>query len=163
MRGTSTGGQLPSRHAVARFFRERKACSVAFAAELTGSSIADIRRRVLRGDMSLEGGLIAWEDVALGFEAAWSMAIKEELVRGVDGYPALLRAFPVTWLLPAYLVIALEQQVARAQLDDPRGARLLSVESFATEELRLRIDEKTVAELRGSVAFREAYFFPEKP
>jgi hypothetical protein len=114
--------------------------------------------------MSLEGSRIAWGDVALAFEAAWPMAIKEELVREMDGYPSLLRALPVTWRLPAYLVMALEQQVARVRLNDPMRTHLLSaVEAYASEELRLVIDEQTVAELSESRAFREAYDYPEEP
>jgi hypothetical protein len=154
---------LPSRKTLHRFFRERRACSIAVAAEVTGLGVAGIRHRILRGEMSLEGSRIAWGDVALAFEGAWPMAIKEELVRDVEGYPSLLRALPVTWRLPAYLVMALEQQVVRVRSDDPMSTHLLSVEALASEELRLVIDDQTVAELRENRAFREAYDYPEEP
>jgi hypothetical protein len=162
MKGPVTPSE-PSQRALRRFFAERKACTVAEAAELTGLTGSEIRTLIASGEISLEENRIPWSDVALVFDAAWPPAVKESLVQGIEDYPSLLRTSPVTWRLPRYLVVALNLQAGRAGVSGLRNGRQRTVDEIVGEHLHLLIDEETVRELGSSEAFRAAYFFPEDP
>lgn len=143
-----------------RFFERRQACTIREVGALLGISAAEVRRQIAAGDLPLERGRVPWTEAALAFHSAWPPHVTEDLVSGIAAYPELLRPSAVTWRLPAYLLIALERQAARARALTPER-RLLTVEQYAAEELHALIDPETIEALRGDAAFLEACFFPE--
>ena len=153
---------LPSPVTLQRFFRERRPCSIAEAADLVGFSSAWVRRRAEIDGIDLSGGVIPWEDVMLWFLRAWPLALVEDSVpRETLAYlPSLLRTTTVTWRLPRYLVRALDRQIA---LESARSndRHALTVEQYVAEQLHLAIDDDTVAAMNDDSGFMEAWLFPD--
>jgi hypothetical protein len=153
---------LPSPELLQRFFRERRACSIAEAADLVGYSVAWVRRRAAIDGIDIAGGVVPWEDVMLWFLRAWPLPLVEDAVpRETLAYlPALLRTTTVTWRLPRYLVRALDRQI---DLESARSndRKALTVEQYVAEQLHLVIDDDTVAAMRDDSGFMEAWLFPD--
>ena len=153
---------LPSSVTLQRFFRERRPCSIAEAADLVGYSQAWVRRRAETDGIDLSAGFIAWEDVMLWFLRAWPLPLVEDSVppETLAALPALLRTATVTWRLPRYLVRALDRQI---ELETARSndRHALTVEQYVAEQLHLVIDDDTIAALRDDGGFLEAWLFPD--
>lgn len=153
---------LPSLSILQRFFRERRACSIAEAADVVGYSSAWVRRRAELDGVDLSGGVVAWEDVMLWFLRAWPLPLVEDAVprETLADLPALLRTTTVTWRLPRYLVHALDRQT---ELESARSSdrHALTVEQYVAEQLHLVIDDETVAALKDDGGFMEAWLFPD--
>jgi hypothetical protein len=153
---------LPSLSILQRFFRERRACSIAEAADVVGYSSAWVRRRAELDGVDLSGGVVAWEDVMLWFLRAWPLPLVEDAVprETLADLPALLRTTTVTWRLPRYLVHALDRQT---ELESARSSdrHALTVEQYVAEQLHLVIDDETVAALNDDGGFMEAWLFPD--
>jgi hypothetical protein len=153
---------LPSPETLQRFFRERRPCSIAEAAELLGYSPGWVRRRAEADGIDLAGGAVPWEDVMLWFLRAWPLALVEDAVprETLAELPTLLRTTTVTWRLPRYLVRALGRQI---ELESARSndRQALTIEQFVAEQLHLVVDDDTVAALRDDGAFMEAWLFPD--
>lgn len=153
---------LPSSTTLQRFFRERRACSIAEAADLVGYSEAWVRARAAIDGIDLAGGFLPWEDVMLWFLRAWPLALVEDSVprETLAHLPVLLRTTTVTWRLPRYLVHALDRQT---ELESARSndRHALTVEQYVAEQLHLAIDDDTVAALSDDAGFMEAWLFPD--
>jgi len=153
---------LPSLSILQRFFRERRAYSIAEAADVVGYSSAWVRRRAELDGVDLSGGVVAWEDVMLWFLRAWPLPLVEDAVprETLADLPALLRTTTVTWRLPRYLVHALDRQT---ELESARSSdrHALTVEQYVAEQLHLVIDDETVAALKDDGGFMEAWLFPD--
>jgi len=150
---------LPSPTLLQRFFKERRPCSIAEAADIVGYSEAWVRKRAEIEGIDLAGGFVPWEDVMLWFLRAWPLALVEDSVPR-DTLPALLRTTTVTWRLPRYLVQALDRQT---QLESARSndRHALTIEQYVAEQLHLVIDDDTVAAMNDDGAFMEAWLFPD--
>jgi hypothetical protein len=150
---------FPSSDTLQRFFRERRPCSIAEAADLVGYSEAWVRSRAELDGVDLAGGLLPWEDVMLWFLRAWPLALVEDSLPRA-ALPPRLRTATVTWRVPLYLLDALERQI---ELESARSndRHALTVEQFVAEQLHLVIDDDTVAALRDDSAFMEAWLFPD--
>jgi len=150
---------LPSPTILQRFFKERRPCSIAEAADIVGYSEAWVRKRAEIEGIDLAGGVLPWEDVMLWFLRAWPLALVEDSVPR-DTLPALLRTTTVTWRLPRYLVQALDRQT---QLESARSndRHALTVEQYVAEQLHLVIDDDTVAAMNDDGAFMDAWLFPD--
>jgi len=150
---------LPSPTLLQRFFKERRPCSIAEAADIVGYSEAWVRKRAEIEGIDLAGGVLPWEDVMLWFLRAWPLALVEDSVPR-DTLPALLRTTTVTWRLPRYLVQALDRQT---QLESARSndRHALTVEQYVAEQLHLVIDDDTVAAMNDDGAFMDAWLFPD--
>lgn len=153
---------LPSLLILQRFFHERRACSIAEAADIVGYSTAWVRRRAELDGIDLSAGSVPWEDVMLWFLHAWPLPLVEDAVprEALVSLPALLRTTTVTWRLPRYLVRALDRQT---ELESLRSSdrHALTVEQYVAEQLHLAIDDDTVASLRDDGGFMEAWLFPD--
>jgi len=153
---------LPSHDALQRFFRERRPCSIAEAADLVGYSAAWVRRRAEIDGVDLSAGLVPWDHVMLWFLRAWPLPLVEDSVphETLAELPALLRTASVTWRLPRYLLRALDRQIdLEASRSNDRQA--LTVEQYVAEQLHLAIDDDTVASLNDDSGFMEAWLFPD--
>ena len=153
---------LPSPEILQRFFRERRPCSIAEAADLVGFSEAWVRRRAEIDGIDISRGVLAWEDVMLWFLRAWPLALVEDSVprETFAELPALLRTTTVTWRLPRYLVRALDRQTEiESACSNDRHA--LTVEQYVAEQLHLAIDDDTVAAMNDDSGFMEAWLFPD--
>ena len=115
---------LPSPTILQRFFRERRPCSIAEAADIVGYSAAWVRKRAAVDGIDLTSGFLPWEDVMLWFLRAWPLPLAEDSVppETLAYLPALLRTTTVTWRLPRYLVHALDRQT---ELESVRRRSLL--------------------------------------
>lgn len=153
---------LPSPETLQRFFRERRACSIAEAAEIVGYSEAWVRGRAAAEGVELSAGVVPWEDVMLWFLRAWPLPLVEDSVprEVLAELPPLLGTTTVTWRLPRYLVRALERQI---ELESARSndRHTLTVEQFVAEQLHLVIDDDTVAAMNDDGGFMEAWLFPD--
>ena len=153
---------LPSPTALQRFFRERRACSIAEAADIVGYSAAWVRKRAAVDGIDLTSGFLPWEDVMLWFLRAWPLPLVEDSVppETLAHLPALLRTTTVTWRLPRYLVHALDRQT---ELESVRSndRHVLTVEQYVAEQLHLAIDDDTVAAMNDDGGFMEAWLFPD--
>jgi len=153
---------LPSPVILQRFFRERRPCSIAEAADLVGFSEFWVRKRAEIDGIKLSGGVLPWEDVMLWFLRAWPLTLVEDSVprETLAFLPALLRTTTVTWRLPRYLVRALDRQT---ELESARSndRHALTVEQYVAEQLHLVIDDDTVAEMHDDSGFMEAWLFPD--
>jgi hypothetical protein len=150
---------LPSPTLLQRFFKERRPCSIAEAADIVGYSEAWVRTRAEIEGIDLAGGVLPWEDVMLWFLRAWPLALVEDSVPD-ETLPARLRTTSVTWRLPRYLVDALDRQtqLERARSNDRHA---LTVEQYVAEQLHLVIDDDTVAAMSDDAGFMEAWLFPD--
>lgn len=153
---------LPSPAILQRFFRERRACSIAEAADIVGYSEAWVRRRAAVDGIDLSAGVVPWEDVMLWFLRAWPLPLVEDSVprETLAELPDLLRTTTVTWRLPRYLVQALDRQT---ELESARSndRHALTVEQYVAEQLHLVIDDDTVAAMKDDGGFMEAWLFPD--
>jgi hypothetical protein len=153
---------LPSPTTLQRFFRERRPCSIAEAADIVGYSAAWVRKRAAIDGIDLTDGFLPWEDVMLWFLRAWPLPLVEDSVprETLAHLPALLRTTTVTWRLPRYLVHALDRQ---AELESVRSndRHALTVEQYVAEQLHLAIDDDTVAAMNDDSGFMEAWLFPD--
>ena len=153
---------LPSPAVLQRFFRERRPCSIAEAADLVGYSAAWVRRRAEIDGIDLAAGLVPWDHVMLWFLRAWPLPLVEDSVprETLAELPALLRTATVTWRLPRYLLRALDRQI---DLETSRSndRQALTVEQYVAEQLHLAIDDDTVASLGDDSGFMEAWLFPD--
>ena len=150
---------LPSSETLQRFFRERRPCSIAEAADLLGTTEASVRHRAAVDGIDLAAGTIPWEDVMLWFLRAWPLTLIEDSAP-LAHLPALLRTTTVTWRLPQYLVRALDRQTQLEMARSP-DRHALTVEQYVAEQLHLVIEDDTVAALRDDGAFMEAWLFPD--
>ncbi|HEV2720421.1 MAG TPA: hypothetical protein VG323_10425 [Thermoanaerobaculia bacterium] len=153
---------LPSSVTLQRFFRERRPCSIAEAADIVGYSETWVRKRAEIDGIDLAAGVVPWEDVMLWFLRAWPLPLVEDAVppETIAHLPALLRTTTVTWRLPRYLVHALDRQTA---LESARSndRHALTVEQYVAEQLHLVIDDDTVAAMNDDRGFMEAWLFPD--
>jgi len=150
---------LPSPTLLQRFFKERRPCSIAEAADVVGYSEAWVRARAAADGIDLADGVLPWEDVMLWFLRAWPLPLVEDSVPR-ETLPARLRTTTVTWRLPRYLVDALDRQtdLERARSND---CHALTVEQYVAEQLHLVIDDDTVAAMNDDRGFMEAWLFPD--
>jgi hypothetical protein len=153
---------LPSPAVLQRFFRERRPCSIAEAADIVGYSAAWVRRRAEIDGIDLAAGLVPWDHVMLWFLRAWPLPLVEDSVprETLAELPALLRTATVTWRLPRYLLRALDRQI---DLETSRSndRQALTVEQYVAEQLHLAIDDDTVASMADDSGFMEAWLFPD--
>ena len=151
---------LPPRNILIRFLAERHPVSIREAATVLGFREAAVRRRADREGCLLRHDMVPWSEVAYWLVTAWpATTLVHRLGHAAALLPAGLHPRRVSWRLPAYLVTALERQTAieARRRDDVHS---LSIEQYASEQLHVVIDDRTVAELQEDLEFIQAFYFP---
>ncbi len=152
---------VPSREAIARFFRERAPLPVKEAADLLGWPWPKLLSRAREEEAIVGEDLVTWEEVAFWLLQAWPRAwLLETLGEHATLIPPELHLTRVTWELPLYVVRAMERQAVlqRRERDDVHGT---DVQEYVAELLHLAIDEETSATFRGDRSFLDAFDYPD--
>lgn len=150
----------PTAEALRTFFREQRAQPLADAAALLGWSRAQVKRRATRDDVLLRGGLVPWPHVAAWlFEARTYEWVVLTLGTDADLLPPGLRAVPVIWLAPAWVVHGLDVQ-RQVEVLPHRTVRPSTLSDYLTDFLSRSIDPHTVQLLHGDRDFMQAFDFP---
>ena len=150
----------PTAEALRTFFRERRAQPLADAATLLGWSRAQVKRRATSDDVLLRGGLVPWSHVASWLFEAWTYEwVVLTLGTDADLLPAGLRAVPVIWLAPAWVIHGLGVQ-RQVEVLPHRTVRPSTLSDYLTDFLSRGIDPHTVQLLHGDRDFMQAFDFP---
>lgn len=137
-------------------------------ARLLGAPEALVRNVLRSEGAALESEAVTWSEAAGYLFDAWPRA---EIVAalGADSLavPAAFRPAPVPWLIPPFIVRAMEHQAALLRARDPRvdasaGGRFVSpaVEDYVADVLFGEIETSTVEDLANDAAFNAAYHYP---
>jgi hypothetical protein len=150
----------PTPEILRAFFRERRMLSLADAADLLGWSRAQVKRRATSDDVLMRGGLIPWSHVASWLFEAWTYEwVVLTLGPDAELLPAGLRAVPVIWIAPAWLIHGLNVQ-RQVEVLPHRTAHPSTLSEYLTDFLARGIDPHTVALLHGDRDFMQAFDFP---
>jgi hypothetical protein len=152
----------PTSQVLRAFFREQRMQSLVQAAGLLGWSRVTVRRRAREDDALLRGGFIPWSYVAAWVFETWSY---EWVIRtlGADAddlLPVGLRAVPIVWYAPAWVMHGLNVQRQVEPLPH-RTVRPKTLSEYLTDFLARGIDPTTVELLHGDPDFMAAYHFPD--
>jgi len=153
--------RLALREPLTRFFRMDRDASLPLeeAAVLLGMTRQGLQR-IVDGDGVLPvKGMLSWEEVAHQLFTVWPRA---ELLStlGADGthrIPPLLFPTTVSWQIPVYIQMAMEQQARRTTLPFERG-----ISDYVADLLHIQIDEQTERAMRSHRAFRDAFLYPHE-
>jgi hypothetical protein len=151
----------PPAETLRAFFRERRTLPLTQAASLLGWPLETVKRRAVGEDALMRGGFIPWTYVAAWLFETWTyewviLALGDEAER----LPAGLRAVPVIWLAPAWVVHGLNVQ-RQVELLPHRTVRPGTLSEYLTDLLARGIDPDTVQLLSGDREFIEAFDFPD--
>ena len=110
----------------------------------------------------MRGGFVPWSHVAWWlFETRTYEWVIQELGTEADLLlPVGLRAVPVIWIAPAWIIHALEVQRKTEPLPH-RTIRPGTLSEYLTDVLSRGIDPNTVSLLRGDPDFMTAFDFPD--
>lgn len=108
----------------------------------------------------MRGGLVPWSHVASWLFEAWTYEWVV-LTLGPDAalLPPGLRAVPVIWLAPAWVIHGLDVQ-RQVEVLPHRTVRPSTLSEYLTDFLGRGIDPHTVELLRGDRDFMQAFEFP---
>ena len=150
----------PTAQELIRFFASRHPLPLNEAARLIGwmerQLLLDLRREGAR----LPNGHVSWEDVAARLMVAWS---RDWLLRSLGEHAALvpqgLHLVRTPWLLPQYVVFAMEMQ-ASLRNSTNREVHTTDVGQYVGDLLHLAIEPETATALQSHAGFQEAFHFP---
>jgi hypothetical protein len=150
----------PTPETLRAFFRERRTLPLTQAASLLGWPREAVKRRAIDDDALMRGGFIPWSYVAAWLFETWTyewviLALGAEAER----LPAGLRAVPVIWLAPAWLIHGLDVQ-RQVELLPHRTVRPGTLSEYLTDFLARGIDPSTVQLLSRDREFMTAFDFP---
>ena len=154
---------LPAATTLARFFLDRPPYTTHEAAQLLGwmepQLVCDLRDE----GALLPGAMVAWEDVASRLILAWP---RRELLQSLGAsaplVPEGLEVVPVTWMLPRYVVLAIEVQAKLRNGPNPE-IHTTEPDDYVADLLHLSIEPETAQALGATAGFLEAYHFPHGP
>lgn len=130
------------------------------AAVLLGWSRAQVQQRATRDDALLRGGLVPWPHVASWLFEMWTYEwVVLTLGPDAELLPAGLRAVPVLWIAPAWVIHGLDVQ-RRVEPLPHRTVRPDTLSEYLTDFVARGIDPHTVELLRGDRDFMQAFDFP---
>lgn len=134
--------------------------SLADAAVLLGWSHAQVKLRATSDDALMHGKLVPWSHVASWLFEAWTYEwIMLTLGPDAELLPVGLRAVPVIWIAPAWLIHGLDVQ-RQVEVLPHRTVRPSTLSEYLTDFLARSIDPQTVELLRGDRDFMQAFEFP---
>jgi hypothetical protein len=150
----------PTPEAVRTFFREQRTQPLADAATLLGWSLAQVEHRATADEVLMRGGLVPWSHVASWLFEAWTYEWVV-LTLGADAelLPVGLRAVPVIWIAPAWVLHGLNVQ-RQVEALPHRMVRPGTLSEYLTDFLARGIDPHTVDLLHGDQDFMQAFDFP---
>jgi hypothetical protein len=141
-------------------FRAQRTQAITSVAPLLGWSHAEVKRRATEEDALLLGDLVRWETVAAWLFESWSYeGIILALGDDAELLPVGLRAVPVLWMAPAWVIHGLNVQ-RQIEVLPHRTVRPQSLSEYLTDFLARGIDPNTVELLRGDADFMVAFNFP---
>lgn len=150
----------PTPEALRTFFREQRAQPLADAAALLGWSSAQVKQRAASDDVLLRGGFVPWPHVASWVFETWTYEwVVLTLGPDAELLPAGLRAVPVIWIAPAWVIHGLDVQ-RRVEALPHRTVRPGTLSEYLTDFLARGIDPHTVELLHGDRDFMQAFDFP---
>jgi hypothetical protein len=141
-----------------RFLADRQPVTLGEAAHLLGCDASGVASEI-GIDVPDRGERIPWGDVVDLLRQMLTPEEFEAAAGNLDSFPELLRATPVVWSLPGYLLTALERAAAeeRCRL----GAQRLTVEAYVAEQLERIVAPAIFIDLCRDPLFRKAFRFPE--
>ena len=143
------------------FFRDQRTQPVAHVATLLGWSHAEVTQRAAEENIPTRDGCVPWSYVVAWLFEQWSYEwVILALGADVDLLPVGLRAVPVVWVAPAWVVHGLNVQRQIEPLPH-RTVRPHTLSDYLTDFLSRGIGPDTVAALRGDRDFMEAFDFPD--
>ena len=150
----------PTPETLRAFFRERPTLPLTQVASLLGWPREAVKRRAIDEEALLRGGFISWTYVAAWLFETWTyewviLALGDEAER----LPAGLRAVPVIWIAPAWLIQGLDVQ-RQVELLPHRTVRPSTLSEYLTDFLARGIDPGTVQLLSNDREFMTAFDFP---
>ena len=150
----------PTREALRTFFREQRTQPLADAATLLGWSRAQVKQRATTDEVLMRGGFVPWSHVASWLFEAWTYE-RVVLTLGADAefLPIGLRAVPVIWIAPAWVIHGLNVQ-RQVELLPHRTVRPSALSEYLTDFLARGIDPHTVELLHGDRDFMQGFNFP---
>ena len=151
----------PTPETVRAFVREQRTLPLADAAALLGWSRAQVKYRAARDEVLMRGGFVPWAHVAAWLFEAWTYEWVI-LALGADAelLPVGLRAVPVIWIAPAWVIHGLNVQRQVEPLPH-RTVRPSTLSEYLIDFLGRGIDPHTVELLRGDHDFMQAFDFPD--
>jgi hypothetical protein len=152
----------PSSETLRAFFRDQRTQPLADAAALLGWSRWRVKQRASGDDVLMRGRFVPWSYVASWLFETWTYEwVIRELGTDADVLlPVGLRAIPVIWIAPAWIIHALDVQRQVEPLPH-RTVRPSTRSEYLTDFLSRGIDPDTVRLLRGDPDFIAAYDFPD--
>lgn len=150
----------PTPERIRAFFREQRMLSLADAALLLGWPRAQVQLRATSDDVLVRGGFVPWSHVASWLFEAWTYeAVILALGQDAEVLPVGLRAVPVLWIAPAWLIHALNVQ-RQVEALPHRTVRPSTLSEYLTDFLARGIEPATVELLRSDHDFMQAFDFP---
>jgi hypothetical protein len=150
----------PTPEALRTFFRQQRPQPLADAAALLGWSPGQVRHRATSDGVPLRGGLVPWPHVASWIFETWTYEwVVLTLGPDAELLPAGLRAVPVIWLAPAWVIHGLNVQ-RQVEALPHRTVRPTTLSEYLTDFLARGIDPHTVELLHGDREFMRAFEFP---
>lgn len=109
----------------------------------------------------MRGGVIPWEHVAAWLFETWSYEwVMLSLGADAELLPIGLRAVPVIWIAPAWVIHGLNVQRQTEPLPH-RTIRPTTLSEYLTDFLARGIDPNTVELLHSDPDFMSAFHFPD--
>lgn len=161
MSRSQTASTPPTPETVRAFFRGQRTLPLADAAALLGWSRAQVKHRAVSDEVLMRGGFVPWAHVAAWLFEAWTYEwIILALGADAELLPVGLRAVPVIWIAPAWVVHGLNVQ-RQVELLPHRTVRPSTLSEYLTDFLGRGIDPDTVEILHGDHDFMQAFDFPD--
>jgi hypothetical protein len=136
---------------------------LAGAAALLGWSRAEVKHRATSDDALVRGRFVPWSHVAAWLFETWTYEwVVLTLGPDAELLPAGLRAVPVIWIAPAWVIHGLDVQ-RRVEALPHRTVRPGTLSEYLTDFLARGIDPQTVELLHGDREFMQAFDFPCEP
>ncbi|MEO8381817.1 MAG: hypothetical protein ABI779_19300 [Acidobacteriota bacterium] len=150
----------PTPEALRTFFREQRTQPLADAASLLGWSRAQVKHRATTDEVLMRGGFVPWSHVASWLFETWTYAwVVLTLGPDAGALPVGLRAVPVIWIAPAWVIHGLNVQ-RQVELLPHRTVRPSTLSEYLTDFLARGIDPDTVQFLSSDREFMTAFDFP---
>ena len=161
MSRNQTAATPPTAESLRTFFREQRTLPLADAAALLGWSRAQVKRRAAEDDALKPGGLVRWSHVAAWLFETWTYEwVILTLGADAERLPVGLRAVPVIWIAPVWVIHGLNVQ-RQVELLPHRTVRPSTLSEYLTDFLGRGIDPHTVELLHGDRDFMQAFDFPD--
>lgn len=162
MSRSQTAATPPTPETIRAFFRDQRTQPVAEVAALLGWPRTVVKRRAAETGALQRGGMVPWSYAAAWLFETWTYewvivtlgAEADELL------PVGLRAVPVIWLAPAWVIHGLNVQRQVEPLPH-RTVRPSTLSEYLTDFLARGIDPDTVHLLRADYEFMTAFDFPD--